>query len=63
MRGFPNKNRRSKDRLFVEYQNILLIDDVVTTGATIEACAKTLLKAGAASVDVAAFAYTPKDRH
>jgi len=32
--------------------HILLIDDVMTTGATVEACTKTLLRAGAASVDV-----------
>lgn len=35
---------------------IVLIDDVLTTGATLEACGKTLLKAGARSINIAVMA-------
>ena len=37
-------------------RNILLVDDVRTTGATVAACAEALKKAGAAQVNVLSFA-------
>lgn len=39
--------------------SVLLVDDVMTTGATLHAAARTLLQAGAASVSAVVFARTP----
>lgn len=42
-----------------EGKHVLLIDDVITTGSTLEECTRVLVKAGAAQVDAAVFARTP----
>ena len=42
--------------LHIKNRNLLLIDDVMTSGATLSAAARTLLKAGAKEVNVLVFA-------
>ena len=61
--GSPEKRRanisgayRAADIELVDGKRILLIDDIVTTGATVSECAKTLLAAGAKEVLCAAVA-------
>ena len=37
-------------------RRLVLVDDVLTSGATVDACTRALLRAGAAEVDVLVFA-------
>jgi ComF family protein len=48
---------------FVQGGHLVLIDDVVTTGSTLEAAAKILKEAGAARVDALTFAYATLNLH
>jgi ComF family protein len=45
-----------KHRARIRGKRLVLVDDVLTTGATVGACTKALLKAGAASVSVVTLA-------
>ena len=47
---------KMKRNAVVKEKSVLVIDDVFTTGATLEACARALKEAGAAGVDVLTFA-------
>jgi len=40
----------------VRHKHLLLVDDVITTGATLESCSETLIDAGAGSISVAVLA-------
>jgi len=45
-----------EDRGAVAGRRLVLVDDVLTSGATVNGCARALLRAGAANVDVLIFA-------
>ncbi len=47
---------RAPDASVIAGRRILLVDDVMTSGATANAAARVLLRAGAANVDVLVFA-------
>ena len=43
-------------KIDIRGKRLILVDDVLTSGATVDHCSRTLLRAGAASVDVLVFA-------
>jgi predicted amidophosphoribosyltransferase len=57
--AFGLRNRSDALRRRINGSRIALIDDVITSGATANECAKVLLAAGAVSVDALTLARTP----
>jgi ComF family protein len=47
-----------KDSSVISGKHVLLVDDVVTTGATLEACARELLKAGNVQLSIATLCFS-----
>jgi GrxC family glutaredoxin len=52
---------RDADRGKLDGRRVILLDDVITTGSTVGACARVLRRAGAARIDVLAIAMVTDD--
>jgi len=52
---------KRREQRYIKNRGILLIDDVLTSGATASACARALLDAGAQSVDLFTIARAVKE--
>jgi len=67
LRGLnPSQRRRAVKGVFsskrrLEGEHVLLVDDVLTTGATANACAKALKRAGASRVTLVCWARVLSD--
>lgn len=59
VKGAFRLNERARDRIIG--RKVILIDDVMTSGATADSCAQVLVKGGAAAVHVLTWARTPLD--
>ncbi|WP_297691183.1 ComF family protein [uncultured Eudoraea sp.] len=57
-RGMPDLYKVTHPEILSD-KNVLLVDDVITTGATIETCARAIKKAKGVSISVAAMAVVP----
>lgn len=51
---------RVRDKAAIAAKTVILVDDVLTTGSTAEACVRTLKRAGVARVELVSWAYVVK---
>ena len=62
--GKDQRKKNMKNAFYIKYpldikgKSILLVDDVYTTGATVNECAKVLLKGGAENISILTLART-----
>ncbi|HQR00605.1 MAG TPA: phosphoribosyltransferase family protein, partial [Ferruginibacter sp.] len=55
-----NRSFRITDPQQLAGKHVLLVDDVITTGATLEACGEVILETPSSKLSIATLAYAPK---